>query len=174
MKHIYFITLFPLVAFSNTYAADGTITINGQIADSSCVISGPTTNGDFAVKLPTISKANLSADGDTAGRTPFSITVSDCDGTAVSTFFDAGMNLNATTGNLDSTGTAENVQIQLLGENSNPINLAQNNVSGQDNSQWVTLKGNSATLNYAAQYYATGAVKVGDVSTQVQYSIIYQ
>lgn len=32
----------------------------------------------------------------------------------------------------------------------------------------------NAKLNYFAEYYASGAVKAGDVNSRVEYSLIYQ
>jgi len=36
------------------------------------------------------------------------------------------------------------------------------------------VDGDSADLNYYAQYYATGVATAGDVATSVQYTINYQ
>ncbi|MOA49038.1 hypothetical protein D3C78_1718680 [compost metagenome] len=69
------------------------------------------------------------------------------------------------------------MQIQLLGSNNQflPILAATNN-GAQANSQWVTVanEGDSADLNYYAEYFATAAAGAGDVTSNVQYTIIYQ
>ncbi|RZV23844.1 hypothetical protein [Acinetobacter baumannii] len=40
--------------------------------------------------------------------------------------------------------------------------------------QTLAVAGDSADLNYYAEYYATGASTAGKVTTSVQYTIIYQ
>ena len=53
--------------------------------------------------------------------------------------------------------------------------LAAGASGSQANSQWVdVVDGGTADLNYYAEYYATGASTAGEVTTNVQYTIIYQ
>ncbi len=68
-------------AFSaqSAFAADGIIAFNGTITAQTCTING---NGmgskDFTVTLPKVSASTLGTAGQTAGRTPFNISLSDC------------------------------------------------------------------------------------------------
>lgn len=156
------------------HAADGTITITGQVTDQTCAINGGTE--DIAVTLPTVGTSTLAAAGQTAGRTPFTISLTNCAaaaGTAgeVATYFEPGANTNAD-GYLNNTGDATNVQVQLLGDNNEVIKVLAGAV--QNNSQVVTVNGGSANLNYYAQYYATSPATAGTVETAVQYTIVYQ
>ncbi len=177
MKKIALIAVLPVLAIAHANAADGTITINGLVTDKTCNIVN---NGgkDFTVTLPTVSKQSLANAGQVAGRTPFTIKLANCSEGKVATYFEPGTTVDVNSGRLknqDATG-AQNVQIQLLGSNSQflPITTAGAN-GAQANSQWVDVaKGGSADLNYYSEYYATGASTAGKVTTSVQYTIIYQ
>lgn len=160
-------------------AADGTITFNGKVTDQTCTISTPG-GKDFTVTLPTVSSSTLNAVSATAGRTPFAINLTKCSKGQVATYFEPGSTVDFKTGRLNNqtkTNAATNVQIQLLGSNNQflPILAATNN-GAQTNSQWVTVanEGDSADLNYYAEYFATAAAGAGDVTSNVQYTIIYQ
>jgi major type 1 subunit fimbrin (pilin) len=161
------------------HATDGTITFNGKVTDQTCTISTPG-GKDFTVTLPTVSASTLSAQSSTAGRTPFSINLTKCSKGQVATYFEPGSTVDFNTGRLVNqaqTNAATNVQIQLLGKNNQYIPILAAGANGaQNNSQWVavTNDGDSADLNYYAEYYATNAVGAGDVTSSVQYTIIYQ
>lgn len=158
-------------------AADGTISFTGKVTDKTCTISTPG-GKDFAVNLPTVSKNSLAAAGAVAGRTPFSINLSQCSAGNVATYFEPGSTVDFNSGRLINQASADaatNVQLQLLGSNNQflPITAAGAGVA-QTNSQWVTVddEGN-ADLNYYAEYYATAAATPGDVASSVKYTIIY-
>ncbi|WP_182407148.1 fimbrial protein [Psychrobacter sp. GP33] len=174
-----FLIAIPLLALatSTAFAADGTITINGQVKDNTCIVNAGTTK-DFTVTLPTVSKQVLAVAGDTAGRTPFTINLTGCTaGSKVATYFEPGATVDFNTGRLNNaTGTATNVQVQLLGSENTVIPVLAAGAGGiQANSQLVDVSGGgSADLNYYAQYYATGASTPGSVATTVKYTIIYQ
>ena len=174
-----FLIAIPLLALatSTAFAADGTITINGQVTDNTCTVNAGG-NKDFTVTLPTVSKQVLAVAGDTAGRTPFTINLTGCTaGSKVATYFEPGATVDFNTGRLNNaTGTATNVQVQLLGSENTVIPVLAAGAGGiQANSQLVDVSGGgSADLNYYAQYYATGASTPGSVATTVKYTIIYQ
>ncbi|RTQ87500.1 MULTISPECIES: fimbrial protein [Stenotrophomonas] len=158
-------------------AADGTITFTGKVTDKTCTIA--TTGGkDFEVKLPTVSKSNLDATGAVAGRTPFSINLTQCAPGKVATYFEPGTTVDFSSGRLNIGGganAATNVQVQLLGSNSQflPIKAAGSG-QAQENSQWADVGSDgSANLGYYAEYYATDAATAGDVNTSVKYTIVY-
>ena len=173
-----FLIAIPLLALatSTAFAADGTITINGQVTDNTCTVN--TVQGkDFTVTLPTVSKQVLAVAGDTAGRTPFTINLTGCSVGKVSTYFEPGATVDFNTGRLNNaSGTAKNVQVQLLGSNNTAIPVLAAGAGGiQTNSQLVDVSGTGAAdLNYYAEYYATGASEAGSVATTVKYTIIYQ
>ena len=169
-----------LVAAGSAMAADGTIEFTGQITDQTCDITTPG-GEDFTVNLPTVAASSLSAPGNVAGRTPFSISLSDCAEGSVATYFEPGPTVNFDTGRLENTAAADaasNVQIQLLGENSQFVPVLAGSVGpggAQTNSQWVEVSTDgAAALNYYAEYYALGQSTAGNVSSNVQYTIIYQ
>ncbi|KXU38143.1 fimbrial protein [Ventosimonas gracilis] len=181
MKHIFsplsLAAAIALACAGSAQAADGTITINGQITDVTCNIdvNGGGSNG--TVTLPTVSTSTLDAAGKTAGATPFNITLSGCASASggtlntASTWFEPGANVDSTTGRLISTGTAGNVQVELLNSAMNPIAAG----AAVQNDTPANISSGTGTLSYYSQYYATGgAATAGTVATSVQYTITYQ
>lgn len=161
-------------------APDGTITFNGKIITSTCTINAGTPN--LTVTLPVVyaNGTTLSAAGNVAGLTPFTFNLTACpttpSGLQVASFF-SGTNIITTgtdKGNLGNTGSATNVDVQLLNGDSTPIDLSGADASGQ-NSEYATISGTgTGTLNYNAQYYATGSAGAGTVTTSVEYTLVYQ
>lgn len=164
----------PMVAS----AADGTITFTGNVTDKTCTIS--TAGGaDFSVALPTVSNGSLAAAGAVSGRTPFAINLTQCSAGNVATFFEPGATVDFNSGRLinqQSADAATNVQLQLLGANSQFLPIRSTGAGlAQENSQWVNVAAanGAANLNYYVEYYATGAATAGTVSSSVRYTIIY-
>ncbi|MBF7686724.1 fimbrial protein [Acinetobacter rathckeae] len=178
MKKFAFALATSALVIGTAHAADGTISITGTVTDKTCNIA-TAAGKNFTVALPTVSKQTLANTGDVAGRTPFTINLDKCSDGKVATYFEPGANVDFNTGRLNNaSGSAKNVQVQLLGSNNGflPI-LATNSKtspSSQTNSQWVDVANGKADLNYYAEYYATGASTAGTVATSVQYTIIYQ
>ncbi|RZT41255.1 fimbrial protein [Cupriavidus agavae] len=182
MKPIRQTLLFGLIAVAAALplaasASDGTITFTGQISSQTCTIGG---NGGgsstFTVTLPSVSTSALATAGTTAGRTPFSIRLTGCttDSGNAAVYFEPGATIDAATGRLINVATASpasNVQVGILNADMSPIMLG----AGFDsqNSQQVALAAGAATLNYNAEYVATGTPASGNVSTSVVYSIVY-
>lgn len=165
---------------ASAFAVDGTITINGQITDTTCTISVDGGSNDATVTLPTVSSTTLGAPGATAGATPFTISLSNCSGTSLntaSTYFEPGAYVDSTTGrlNIDSAAAdaATNVQVQLLNADRDAI-VAGASVANGQNDIPVDISSGNGTLNYFAQYYATGASTAGSVTTQVDYTMVYE
>lgn len=178
MRNVNIITVLLLAAAPlAASAADGTITFNGEITDKTCTVSTPQ-GKDFTVTLPTVGASALAASGQVAGRTPFSINLTQCDAGSVATYFEPGATIDASSGRLNNTATANaatQVQLQLLGSNNLALPVAAGGAGQpQTNSQWVTVAADgSANLNYAVEYYAQGAVSPGEVTSSVKYTIIY-
>lgn len=171
-----------MAAMTPAMAVEGEIAFNGKVLSTTCTISGgggASGNKNLTVKLPSVAESSLAESGAVAGRTPFSIVLSGCTGesTKVSTVFEAGDTvdgngrLNLVKGGAEDK-VATNVQIGLLNDKQEPIQAGL--ASGQQNSQVVTLKDNGATLNYYAEYHATGKAVAGSANTRVQYSLDYQ
>jgi major type 1 subunit fimbrin (pilin) len=174
-------------------AANGKITFTGAISDTTCTVTGggnAAGTGDITVSMPTVSKTALDAVGATAGDTPFSLVLgggANCtNGKTASLWIETSLtpSLDTATGALKNTGTAAAVQVRLVNPaNNNPIKLNINTpvtsgatVVSTSNQPAATISGNTATLNYAAQYLnptTQGAVTAGSVSTYLTYSMQY-
>lgn len=159
-------------------ATDGTLYFHGTIEESTCIVTGGAGTdggiGDVNVTLPTIEKSAL-LDGQRAGDTPFELILggdSACvDGKVAKLWFETAQSplINPTTGNLKNSGGATNVEVGLLNGSKAVINLYTNT-----GSPTATVDGNTATLNYWAQYVATGGdAGSGSVETNVVYSVAY-
>ncbi|QNK01474.1 fimbrial protein [Dyella telluris] len=185
---------FGLVALAPQHAsaADGTITFNGTITDTSCTITGggaATGTGNITVTLPTVSTSAFPSDGATAGETAFSLILgggTKCtDGKTAALWVETASTpaLDASTGALKNiNGSATNVEVQMVNPaNNKAINLAVNaavtngaTVIAANNQPAATIAGNTATLNYVGRYLAKGGtVGAGTVSTVMTYSMQY-
>ena len=145
----------------------------------SCSVSSGSQN--IAVTLQPVTTQTLATAGSVAGRTPFSISITGCPTsvTKVATYFNSGATIDAASGNLLNSGTAKNVEVQLLnGSGGNmaslsAIDLTGTNASDQNSSQY-SVAGTAATMNYFAQYIASGGtVTAGTVNTSVTFTIAY-
>lgn len=154
-------------------AADGEVQITGMVTANTCSVTSGTA-GIHTVTLPTVMSSTLSQAGNTAGRTPFSVELASCspDTGNVALYFEPGTNTDMITGRLNNTGAATNVQVGLLNSSMAPIQLNQSSTALQ-NSQTVSIVSGSATLNYYAEYYATGAAGPGSVNTSTFFSVTY-
>jgi len=157
------------------HAADGIIDFTGSITTTTCVVNGGGSAASFSVALPPVATTSLVDAGTSAGRTGFQIEVTGCDVDAgkISAYFEAGPSVNAETGNLipDETGVT-NVEIALRNADLGKIVLGA--AGGLQNSQFVDPVDGVATLNYYAEYESLGAATAGEVSTRVQYTMVYQ
>jgi len=167
-----------LVLVGSAYASDGTINITGSIVGTTCTVTGNDTGSNVKVQLPTIAASNLAAANQVSGTTPFSIGLSGCKNGAanatgaVKAYFETGPNVDLATGRLKvtGTGTATNVQLELLNDNGSSIKIGDSS----------TITGTTfdtegkATLNYRVQYHATGVVVGGSANSSVTYSLNYQ
>ncbi|HDR9589023.1 TPA: type 1 fimbrial protein [Burkholderia stabilis] len=157
------------------HAVDGTITVTGSISAQTCTVNGNGTGSkDFTVALPSVSASALATAGQTAGQTPFSITLTKCSAPgSVHTFFEPGATTDLTTGNLIvAAGGATNVQIGLANADLSAIKAGAADAS--QNSKAVSIVNNGATLQYYARYVATGAATSGAANSSVMYSLVYQ
>ncbi|AZG12382.1 fimbrial protein [Cupriavidus pauculus] len=167
-------------------ASDGTITFTGRVTGQTCTLSGNGGAANFTVPMPTVAAGALNRQGAVAGRTPFNIRLTGCTPNTgnVGVYFEPGATVDNTSGRLVNTAVASaatettpavtpatNVQVGLLNDALDNIVLGA--AYAAQNSQQVALADGAATLQYYAQYVATGAATAGDVLTTVTYSVVY-
>ena len=175
------LTFFLSAISATTFAAStGTITFNGELTDSTCNVSINGQGADAQVTLPTVSISDLSQDSLVAGRTSFNLNLSDCVvGTAngksrVAAFFQPGPTVDLSSGRLNASGTAQNVQLQLL-DASNSFNVINvGNTNQIDNMEFIDISAGEAVLPYAVEYYAQGQTTPGTVTSSVIYNLQYK
>jgi type 1 fimbria pilin len=126
------------------------------------------------VTLPVVITSNFGAPGSVAGQTPFNVQLN-CPSAA------AGANLAITlatsnpvagaTGviaNTSGSGYAQNVGVQVLDRNGNPVSFGTAIPAG-------TVTAGSFNVQLGARYYQTGAsVTAGQVKATATYTITYQ
>ncbi|EEI7451994.1 type 1 fimbrial protein, partial [Salmonella enterica subsp. enterica serovar 4,[5],12:i:-] len=127
------------------------------------------------VLLPTVSTKDLSEQGKTAGPITFDIGLSGCTGsqdktTKISTVFVG--NQVTSNGNLGNTGSAKNVEVQLLDTSGEPINLT-GGFTGDGDLQ-LEPNASEASATYTARYYSTGKAEAGTVAATLQYAVSYK
>lgn len=162
------------LAPSLSHAHDGEITFTGTIKAQTCKVNETTGGPNFTITLPKVSTSALRSGGMTAGRTPFTINLTNCSPASgnVFTHFETGDTVNTSTGNLlNKQGSAQNVEVSMLNSDLSNIKLGAAN----HNSKPVALSNGAATLGYYAQYIAiANPATVGTVKSLVMYSIHYQ
>ncbi|WP_337014336.1 fimbrial protein [Pantoea sp. AS142] len=171
-----FITLIAatIVSSGANAASDNTINFQGQVTDETCSVSVNGNSASPVVLMPTVSRSDLDASGKTAGQVTFDIGLTGCAGstteTKISTVFVG--NQVTSNGNLGNTGTASNVEVQLLDTTGRVINLTDGFTGDGD----LTLAANQteASSTYTAQYYATAPAAAGTVESTLQYAVSYQ
>lgn len=171
--------VFAAIAGFNAQAAStGTITFNGELTATTCDVVVDGQAADATVVLPTVGTNQLTAAGQTAGRTGFNMALTNCAGTlkTASAFFEAGSSVDPVSGRLKNmTGTAGQVGLQLRDASSASQAVIQaGNANQQLNTTYVDVSTGSATLPYAVEYYADGATTAGTVVSNVVYSIQYK
>lgn len=160
-------------------AADGTINFNGELVNQTCTIAvdGVVTPAVATVTLPTISTGLLTTAGQAEGRTGFNIQLSNCVGTATTAaaFFNSGSTVDPVSGNLNNTtGTATNVQLQLVDAQGGAV-IQAGNTNQKTNTTRNTIDATgAANMPYAVQYFATGTTTPGTVVSSVTYNVDYQ
>ena len=172
-------------------ASDGTITFTGAVTASTCTLSinGAANAGTATVALPTVDASaltNAAAVTSTAAGTFFSIGVSGCTAVAdiggvaptqVQIYFEAGPNVDETTGGLINTVAGSNVEVNLYNASGASIVGSQIMPGTNTNQPAQQLIANGGTQWFYAGYSTAGAnaaATAGAVSTSITYSLIYQ
>ncbi|MEZ6878808.1 fimbrial protein [Enterobacter sp. KBR-315C3_2022] len=171
------IALLSVLSTAPAFASsDNTISFQGEVTDQTCSL---TVNGNETapiILLPTVAATSLAASGDVAGATTFDMGVTGCtsatSSTTISTVFVGNLVDTTNEGTLGNSGTAKNVNIQILDSSDTAIDLSSTYTASGD----LTLAtgDTAATSTYTAQYYATGAATAGTVAASLQYAISYQ
>ena len=165
-----------MMASSSAMAiSDNTITFQGEVTDETCSVAINGNGATPVILLPTVSTKELAKSGDTAGGITFDIGVTGCTGnpsteTNISTVFVG--NQVTTNGNLGNTGSAGNVEIQLLDTKDAVINLTDGYTGNGDLK--LAAGASEASATYTAQYYANGLATAGTVEATLQYAVSYQ
>ncbi|WP_390902506.1 MULTISPECIES: fimbrial protein [Winslowiella] len=155
------------------FASSNTISFQGEVAAQTCGISINGVDTSPVVLLPTVSTAQLDTSGKSAGATTFEVGVSGCTGSAEGMSFSTVFVGNQVTsaGNLGNTGTAGNVELQIVDSTGGNINFTNGFTGNRD----LVLGANqtSASSTYTAQYFSTGVATPGSVMATMQYAISY-
>ncbi|SDV01945.1 fimbrial protein [Pseudomonas mucidolens] len=170
--------LVAATATSAAMASDGTINFNGELKAETCkvAVNGAGASGTV-VTLPTLSTSVLATAGQVAGQTGFNIQLSDCSAAlkTASAFFEAGGTVDPKNGNLRSSGSATNVQLQLVdATNGEAIKAGDTGQVASTSRIDIDEASLTADLPYAVQYFAEAATGPGTVISNVTYSINYQ
>lgn len=153
-------------------ATTGVITFQGALVADTCTVTTGA-NNNFTVTLPSVQTSTLTSAGQTGGLTPFTIGLTGCSPSVpVRAQFSAGT-AGLSNDYMKNTGLAGNVQLQLLNSGGAPIALSQSTAALQGDTLKTTDATGAATLSYSVQYYATGATSAGSVTSNVNYTIVY-
>jgi major type 1 subunit fimbrin (pilin) len=167
------------LASMSASAVDGTVTINGRIFATTCVINGGAPNNDIAVTLPNLSVGDFPAIATAAGETSFRMALTNCTplapanggATSVAAHF-LGANVNATSGNLNNLGAATGLEVRLLDSQNADAPLDLNLDAA---TQEAIPAGGAVDLLYKAEYLSNAAaVTGGTVTTTVDYELSYR
>ncbi|MGO4504328.1 fimbrial protein [Dyella sp. 2YAF14] len=150
---------------TNSVGPLSTLTLNSAaIAVQACSVNTDSTN--LTVTLPTVSTQALKTNGAVAGRTPFKINLTCQSGANVSITM-IPSTAGVATGTIANSGTAANVNVQLLDGTFNPVTFNTSKSLG-------AAPNGTLSLPYYAQYYATGAVGAGSVKATATFTMTYQ
>ncbi|HTH60136.1 MAG TPA: fimbrial protein [Paraburkholderia sp.] len=176
-KHILAVTIAALPALALAAPSDNTINFQGEVTDQTCQVTINGNTGNATVLLPTVTSAALNTMGQIAGRTRFTVGLSDCMAPTFNQTVDTVFIGNQTTpsGNLANTGSATNVELQLLDPNSPTSPFVLSNVNGVKAPGLIIEQGStSASYDFAVQYVTEeGGAMPGSVLGSVQYAVVY-
>ncbi|MEF1254743.1 fimbrial protein [Vibrio sp. M260112] len=164
-----------LIASVGSYAADGTITFNGQITAASCTVGNGASSTDLNVTMPSVTASSIGTSPDVlSGMTTFSIELTNCKSQTTTaekmrvTFSGQGDENNPyVLKNTASSGAATNVGIQLLEADAVTridINAGSNKASeitlptSSENPESYVLHFNAAYVNVGGAVPTAGAV----------------
>ena len=154
---------------SHNWAAPLAATI--PISSTSCTVSPSSTA--ITVSLPTVSASALRTAGQTAGTTPFTLSLTGCNNSTGTTYgasaywtFTQQGGTNYIISN-SAASPASNVGIELIDSNYNPIQ------NGGNSSVASTISSGSYSATYYARYISTGVATAGNVKGVATFSMEY-
>ncbi|GGA23235.1 fimbrial protein [Dyella nitratireducens] len=159
---------------------DGTITFEGGLSPTTCLVEGQDPghgNADKTVDMHHPPVGAFQQPASTGDAVPFEIVIggngdaSCTNGHIAYVEFDGtSQSIDANTGYLNpDPGGAQNIQIQILNKDGTVINLADGGVS-----EGVQITNNQAKIPMDARYYsANGHATVGEVNARVGYEVVY-
>lgn len=172
------ISNFSLVNYSITWTGGGNAVFTNASSltiGSAKIISGSCDSLNVTATLPAVFASQLSNQGAVFGKTPVPLNFTNCPaGAQVSISFNgtaATIGGTPSTNVLASSGGAQNVGVQLLDNNGNPVDITGTITTVLNSS--VPASG-SVSGTYYAQYYATGSAGPGSVNAVATYTLTYQ
>ncbi|WP_239066690.1 fimbrial protein [Bordetella pseudohinzii] len=189
--------LIPFVGMAAAaQAADGTITIRGEIVDTTCKIEGALPPANINVRLPKISTAAIKNVNDTAGATVFNINLTECpaaiNGQDVHIYFEPGHTTDYASKTLipyqlAAAGTAipgagaagtryDHLRIELAGLDGVQIPMGStSDVQKAIAGNTFRVTDNKTAARFIARYkrISAGAIAASHVGTAVQFSVMY-
>jgi major type 1 subunit fimbrin (pilin) len=152
--------------------------IGGRVEDFTLVVTAPTCDvnvGDFnrQVDLPRIRAADFGS-GNSAGATPFSLRVGNCEASTVSATytFEGTPDASDPWRYANNRGSAQGVAVQLVSAgDGEPVRA-----DGSDgkNARTLPVVSGAAQLDLIASYWKTGNLTAGTVRTAVTITMTYQ
>lgn len=135
--------------------SQNTIRFQGEVNAQTCHVDVNGASGSPVVLLPTVSTNQLANASARAGATSFTVNISGCQaptaGDQIINLVLAGNNVTPS-GNLGNTGSAKNVELQLLDSvGGKKIDLSSGSASVEG--MLLTRGSTSASRNFAVQYY---------------------
>jgi len=162
-----------LSAFAGPLDGDGgEIRFEGKIVEKTCTVAvnGVVTPAVATVTLPETNSGLLKFAGNTAGETPFKISLKDCRTNASSanvTFTSAQLDGDQLKNIAPLQDAAANVALQLTDDAGIPLDLSGVTATT------MPLNAGAGDATYKVRYYAKGAVSPGAVESTAMYFIAY-
>ncbi len=175
MKRFLLPLIFSAGFLHNSYAADSTITITGNVQDNTCVLSAA--SQDLTVNLMSYSVKQFPEKGSAAALVPFTLDFSQCGSAATAVrigFTGTADSNNTSLLKVDSGDTtdATGIGIEILDsdEKTVPINQSQDSLS------WTSITGGSQnSVNYYARMVSTTSpVTAGTVSASATITLEFE
>ncbi|MGL5522453.1 MAG: fimbrial protein [Aeromonas veronii] len=157
-------------------ANSGQINFSGNITASTCEVNGGA-GAVIAVPMGTVPASSLANQGDRAGMSDFTISLTQCSGgsTEAAVRFE-GPNVDSATGvlNLDNASTAQNVDIALFMKETD-ARVAMG-AAEPGAGEYVNIVNGAADLKYSAYYFKNDALAVvpGTANSTANYLISYK
>lgn len=175
-NRIFVASSLALLITQTAYAdSANTITFKGEVTEQTCEVTVNGVNARPVVLLPSVAKSELASTASSAGLTAFTLGVTGCtldtDALDIKTVFVA--NNMTERGNLANTGTAQNVELQLMTDSTGTTAIDLRSAAPIDGIT-VAAGSTSGEHDFAVQYFSpNGGATAGTVIGTVQYAVTY-